>query len=1239
MLTTTKRFLSNACAAAAVFTLAAALWHVPKVQAQTPSQLKQLTTWYTAMDGSDGTVELLSDQISYLLAGHATRGGAGLSEHFIEHEELKGTYARGWRNSGQSFTWNVTSANAETYHIYLLMNGRQNVEVQVQVGSSTNTVKHTFTANGWGRHSIGSVAIPKGTSTFTLKSNTASHGEMWLKSIELKPDSAKAAIDRAIADAHSKSDWIKGKVGAMFQWGPWGGYSDGRSASFPSVYADFDYIAFAQTMSDMRVDYVIWSTSWWQYWFPAPIAAIDAVQTGITTSSHGSQDYLRKLIDALKAKNIKLFLYYHSGHSAHKDAHNTVWWSNFWKAPQAGHYARKEGAINRWMNITAEIGNRYGEDLGGWFFDDGSQYYPAPFHLVNRALRAGNPNRYVNFNEWVDAQGPTITEYADTSFGNGVADGASFDRFIDRATGKFNSGPWSGVYSHFMQTVNGPGAWGILGGRTTAIPVQTTEATFTSEMTRARTLNKALSYNFLMWADGSMPQTGIDRFKNAKTIADTTASSMVNNTDSAITYSGNWTHQASPNRSWAYKKDASYTNTNGASFEYTFTGTGIDFISEKHSAQGDVEIFINNVSKGIVSANQNTGRLTQHVLYRIRGLSPGSHTIKVVNRSSQYMIVDALRVITWATPRYDMVNNTDSAITYSGNWTHQASPNRSWAYERDASYTNTSGASFEYTFTGTGIDFISEKHSAQGNVEIFIDNVSKGIVSANQNTGRLTQHVLYRIRGLSPGSHTIKVVNRSSQYMIVDALRVLTWATPLHDMVNNTDSAITYSGNWTHQASPNRSWAYEKDASYTNTSGASFEYTFTGTGIDFISEKHSAQGDVEIFIDNVSKGIVSANQRTGRLTQHVLYRIRGLSSGSHTIKVINRSSQWMVVDALRVITGGVPHHDTVAPQPAISAPDDHGGGSFTATFTFDERVTGFTASDIGVTGGTAGNFTGSGATYTATITPTQTSTNVVLVVLNVAAGVATDKAGNGNTAAARTVRVDNTPPTATINAPGAHNGSAFTATFTFSRPVMLDCCINYAQGDLALTFIFSKPVTGFNAVGVINVTGARILSFSGAGATYTATIRPNDIVGEDDNADIQYFANVALNVAGGAVANDTTAIVRFDGIRPTVNIAVPATHNGSAFDTTFTFSETVTGFTADDIGVRGGSVSNLTGTGRLYTATITPTDGDTYVRLWLNASSVEDVAGNGNSATGRTIPADTGSPTPVGPSIPADTAP
>ncbi len=86
--------------------------------------------------------------------------------------------------------------------------------------------------------------------------------------------------------------------------------------------------------------------------------------------------------------------------------------------------------------------------------------------------------------------------------------------------------------------------------------------------------------------------------------------------------------------------------------------------------------------------------------------------------------------------------------------------------------------------------------------------------------------------------------------------------------------------------------------------------------------------------------------------------------------------------------------DTVAPTLTISAPDE-ARGSFTATFTFSEDVTGFELADITVGNGTASDFAGSDDVYTATITPTEHGD----VTLDVAAAVAIDGAGNDNAAA------------------------------------------------------------------------------------------------------------------------------------------------------------------------------------------------------------------------------------------------
>ncbi|MBL4808111.1 MAG: hypothetical protein JKY31_12630 [Rhodobacteraceae bacterium] len=96
-----------------------------------------------------------------------------------------------------------------------------------------------------------------------------------------------------------------------------------------------------------------------------------------------------------------------------------------------------------------------------------------------------------------------------------------------------------------------------------------------------------------------------------------------------------------------------------------------------------------------------------------------------------------------------------------------------------------------------------------------------------------------------------------------------------------------------------------------------------------------------------------------------------------------------------VVTSGLPAN--------ISGP-----ATFNATITFEESVTGFVAADIAISGGSITGFSGSGADYTASVS----ATGGADVVMSVAADVATDDVGNGNTASG-VVTVVNTTATET----------------------------------------------------------------------------------------------------------------------------------------------------------------------------------------------------------------------------------
>ena len=184
------------------------------------------------------------------------------------------------------------------------------------------------------------------------------------------------------------------------------------------------------------------------------------------------------------------------------------------------------------------------------------------------------------------------------------------------------------------------------------------------------------------------------------------------------------------------------------------------------------------------------------------------------------------------------------------------------------------------------------------------------------------------------------------------------------------------------------------------------------------------------------------------------------------------------------------------------------------------------------------------------------------------------------------------------------------------------------SGAFNVTIEFSEVVRGFEA-GDIDLTGevpARVDSLTPEDPQnplkYTATIIPaSGAVGE---VIIRVPADVAVDEAGnGNTASDeyTVSVDVVDLTRPSVNITdVPTTANAplnAPFEVTITFSEDVMGFAAGDISLTGSAtaeVSELTGSGSDYTATITPTTSGSVI-IQVLADAVEDAATNLNTAS------------------------
>ncbi len=119
-------------------------------------------------------------------------------------------------------------------------------------------------------------------------------------------------------------------------------------------------------------------------------------------------------------------------------------------------------------------------------------------------------------------------------------------------------------------------------------------------------------------------------------------------------------------------------------------------------------------------------------------------------------------------PNQTIVNDNDVAIAYTGHWNVEVP--RKGVYASDLHITRSDGASFEYTFTGTGIEILALKNFDQGVIEVYIDDVLQETVD-NFNEKQVVE-VIYSNTNLDDGEHTLKVVKQSGQAISLDYLVV-----------------------------------------------------------------------------------------------------------------------------------------------------------------------------------------------------------------------------------------------------------------------------------------------------------------------------------------------------------------------------------------------------------------------------------------------------------------------------------
>jgi hypothetical protein len=244
---------------------------------------------------------------------------------------------------------------------------------------------------------------------------------------------------------------------------------------------------------------------------------------------------------------------------------------------------------------------------------------------------------------------------------------------------------------------------------------------------------------------------------------------------------------------------------------------------------------------------------------------------------------------------------------------------------------------------------------------------------------------------------------------------------------------------------------------------------------------------------------------------------------------------------------------------------------------------------------------------------------------------AKDAAGNVSAefATPRTVTVDTTPPSVTVNQAAGQVDPANSSPVNF-------------------TVVFSESVTGFNNADVTiggTAGGTKTAVVTGSGATYNVAVSGMTTSG---TVTVGVIAGAAADPAGNAstasTSTDNTVTWDIAPVTVTINQAAGQADPTDVSPVNFTvvFSEPVSNFTSGDVtlgGASGATTATVTGSGTSYNVAVSGMTGSGAILPSIAAGAVTDPIGNPNTAStsaDNTVTWDVTPPAGLSPTSPSD---
>lgn len=363
--------------------------------------------------------------------------------------------------------------------------------------------------------------------------------------------------------------------------------------------------------------------------------------------------------------------------------------------------------------------------------------------------------------------------------------------------------------------------------------------------------------------------------------------SPTENTSSAIQYTTAWNTVSDSNAS-----DGRYrvSDTTNATSTYQFTGDSVAWVTAKGPSYGEAEVFIDELSKGVVDLYNSTQSWNQRLDYT--GLGSGNHiiTIKVLgqkNASStgESVVVDSFTSIN---------DDRDSAVVYSGAWSQESNSN---AYNDTVSYSEQKGASATFTFTGKEVTLFVGKGPDHGIAQIYLDGVNKGTLDLYASSDSYNVPIK-TFTGLPSATHTLKIVVTGTKNPSAAGVRIMTDAFSVYTEDNSQN--ITYTSAWTLAESSSASGGSFHYCDVTNSKAI---YKFAGNSITLLISKGPNSGIGRIYIDGVDKGTVDFYAPSN--LDKIPVTFNKLSFGEHTIELVNTGTKHSASSGTRIVLDAI----------------------------------------------------------------------------------------------------------------------------------------------------------------------------------------------------------------------------------------------------------------------------------------------------------------------------------------------